>query len=127
MGRTLSQIIAELPPKRQLRIEKRYQELKQEVESLRELREIAGKVQADVASALKIKQPSVSKIEQQADMYLSTLRRYVEAVGGDLELVVKLPQRPAIRLRQISDAVGPPILVRKRGARIVSKRRSIST
>jgi transcriptional regulator with XRE-family HTH domain len=127
MGRTLSQIIAELPPKRQQRIEKRYQELKQEVESLRDLREIAGKVQADVAAALKIKQPSVSKIEQQTDMYLSTLRRYVEAVGGDLELVVKLPQRPAIRLRHISDAVGPPIRTRNRSAHIVSKRRSIST
>jgi transcriptional regulator with XRE-family HTH domain len=121
MGRTLSQIIAELPPKRQQRIEKRYQELKQEVESLRELREIAGKVQADVAAALKIKQPSVSKIEQQTDMYLSTLRRYVEAVGGDLELVVTLPQRPAIRLRHISDAVGPPIRTHKRSAR--SRRR----
>ena len=127
MGRTLSQIIAELPPKRQQRIEQRYQELKEEVESLRELREIAGKAQADVAIALKIKQPSVSKIEQQADMYLSTLRRYVEAVGGEMEVVVKLPQRPVLRLRQIGDAVGPPIRTRKRSARIVSKRKSIST
>jgi transcriptional regulator with XRE-family HTH domain len=121
MGRTLDEIISELTPERQRRIEKRYQELKQEVESLRELREIAGKVQADVATALKIKQPSVSKIEQQADMYLSTLRRYVEAVGGELELVVKLPQRPVLRLRQIGDAVGPPIRTPKRNAR--SRRR----
>src|SRR5437762_12289250 len=92
MARTLNQIISELPLERQQRIDKRYQELKQEVESLRELREIAGKAQADVAIALKIKQPSVSKIEKQADMYLSTLRSYVEAVGGELELVVKLPR-----------------------------------
>jgi predicted XRE-type DNA-binding protein len=121
MGRTLDQIIAELPPKRQQRIEKRYQELKQEVEGLRELREIGGKAQADVATALKIKQPSVSKIEQQAFMYLSTLRRYVEAVGGELELVVKLPQRPVLRLRQIGDVLGPPIRTRKRSGR--SRRR----
>ena len=61
MGRTVNQIISGLPPKRQQRIEQRYQELKEEVESLRELREIAGKVQAEVASALKIKQPSDKK------------------------------------------------------------------
>ncbi len=79
------------------------------MEGLRELREIAGKAQADVATALKIKQPSVSKIEKQADMYLSTLRSYVEAVGGELELVVKLPQRPALRLHRLGDALQEPI------------------
>jgi DNA-binding XRE family transcriptional regulator len=53
------------------------------VEGLRQLRQLAGKGQADIASALNIKQPSVSKIEKQTDMYLSTLRSYVEAVGGE--------------------------------------------
>jgi transcriptional regulator with XRE-family HTH domain len=80
--------------------------MKQEVESLRELRQIAGKAQADIATALKIKQPSVSKIERQADMYLSTLRSYVEAIGGELELVVKLPERPVLRLQQLGEAFG---------------------
>jgi DNA-binding XRE family transcriptional regulator len=103
MGRTLDEVIAELPPERRTRVEARYQELKQEVEGLRELRELAGKAQADVASALNIKQPSVSKIEKQADMYLSTLRSYVEAVGGKLELIVKLPSRPALRLDHLGD------------------------
>lgn len=107
MGRTLSEIIAELPPERQERIEARYQELRQEVESLRELRQIAGKAQLDVAAALNIKQPSVSKIEKQTDMYLSTLRSYVEAIGGELELVVKLPERPALRLHELGDAFHP--------------------
>jgi DNA-binding XRE family transcriptional regulator len=105
MGRNLSQIIADLPAERQERIDARYQELKQEVEGLRELRQIAGKAQADVAATLNIKQPSVSKIEKQADMYLSTLRGYVEAVGGELELVVKLPQHPAFHLRQLGDVI----------------------
>lgn len=105
MGPTLDQVIAELPPERRKRIEARYQELKQEVEGLRELRAIAGKAQLDVAAALKIKQPSVSKIEKQTDMYLSTLRNYIEAIGGKLELLVKLPRRPAIRLHQLGDAL----------------------
>ena len=104
MGRTVDQVIAELPTERRERVEARYRELKQEVEALRELREIAGKAQLDVAAALHIKQPSVSKIEKQTDMYLSTLRNYIEAIGGKLELVVKLPKRPAIRLHQLGDA-----------------------
>jgi transcriptional regulator with XRE-family HTH domain len=108
MGRTLDQVIAELPPERRERVEARYRELKREVEALRELREIAGKAQLDVAAALHIKQPSVSKIEKQTDMYLSTLRNYIEAIGGKLELVVKLPKRPAIRLNQLGDALGAP-------------------
>jgi Helix-turn-helix domain len=105
MGRNLNEIIAKLPPERQERIEARYQELRQEVESLRELRQIAGKAQLDTATSPKIKQPSVSKIEKQTDMYLSTLRSYVEAIGGELELVVKLPKRPALRLHQLGDAL----------------------
>lgn len=103
MARNLNDFIAELPPERQAEIEARYQVLKQEVEGLREMRQIAGKAQEDIATALNIKQPSVSKIEKQADMYLSTLRSYVEAIGGKLELTVKLPGRPALRLQGLSD------------------------
>lgn len=103
MGRSLSEVIAGLPAEEQEAIEARYRELKQEVEGLRELRRIAGKAQAEIATALDIKQPSVSKIEKQADMYLSTLRSYVEAVGGKLELTVKLPQQPALRIRHLGD------------------------
>ncbi|MGD0185125.1 MAG: XRE family transcriptional regulator [Roseiarcus sp.] len=120
MGRNLNQIIAELPPERQERIEARYQELRQEVEGLRELRLIAGKAQADIATALKIKQPSVSKIEKQADMYLSTLRSYVEAIGGELELVVTLPQRPTMRLHHLGEVLGhapPPATAKTRPRR----------
>ena len=106
MGRTLNEIIADLPPERQEGIEARYQELQQEVESLRELRQLAGKAQEEVATALNIKQPSVSKIEKQADMYLSTLRSYVEGIGGKLELTVMLPQRPPLRLNHLGD-LGP--------------------
>ncbi|MHB8886734.1 MAG: XRE family transcriptional regulator [Methylovirgula sp.] len=103
MGRTLNQVIADLPQERQERIEARYQDLRDEADGLRELRQIAGKAQAEMASALNIKQPSVSKIEKQADMYLSTLRGYVEAMGGELELVVTLPTRGPLRLRNLGD------------------------
>ena len=108
MGRSLNDLIVALPPEEQEAIDARYQDMKHEVEGLRELRQIAGKAQAEIASALNMKQPSVSQIERQTDMYLSTLRSYVEAVGGELELTVKLPERPAVRIHQLGDAGAPP-------------------
>ncbi len=105
MGRPLRRIVSSLPAQWQ-RMSKRSQELKQEVKGLRELRLVAGRTQADIATALQIKQPSVSKIEKQADLYLSTLRAYVEAIGGELELVVRLPDRPVLRLYRLGDALG---------------------
>jgi len=108
MGRTLAEVMDALPKGRRDRVEARYRELKDEVESLRQLRKVAGKAQADIAAALHIKQPSVSKIEKQADMYLSTLRGYVEAIGGELELVVRLPSRPAMRLQHLGDVFVEP-------------------
>jgi transcriptional regulator with XRE-family HTH domain len=103
---------------RRKRVDARYRELRQEVESLRHLRQVAGKAQADIAAALKIKQPSVSKIERQADMYLSTLRSYVNAIGGELELVVRLPSRPALHLQHLGDIfVEPKPLALSRPAR----------
>jgi DNA-binding XRE family transcriptional regulator len=107
-----------LPTERRDRVEARYRELKDEVESLRQLRKVAGKAQADIAAALHIKQPSVSKIENQADMYLSTLRSYIEAIGGELELIVRLPSRPAMRLRHLGDMFATPqATTRPRAAR----------
>src|SRR3974377_1955852 len=103
MGRTFSEAMNSLPPERRERIDARYRELKQEVESLRQLRKVAGKAQAEIAATLKIKKPSVSQIERQADMYLSTLRSYVNAIGGELELVVRLPSKPALHLHHLGD------------------------
>jgi len=104
MGHRFEDVIASLSQDERARIDARDAELTQGVEGLRALRQIAGKAQADVAAALNIKQPSVSKIEKQADMHVSTLRSYVEAVGGELELTVRLPKRPAVRIRALGDA-----------------------
>jgi hypothetical protein len=108
MGRTLSEMIDALPKQRRERIDARYRELKDHVEGLRELRKVVGKAQADIAAALKIKQPSVSKIEKQTDMYLSTLRSYVEAIGGELDLVVRLPSRRAMHLHRLGEVWSGP-------------------
>lgn len=91
------------PPKESDKRHAAFQGSRRDVEGLRELRQIVGKAQADIASALNITQPSVSKIENQTDMHLSTLRGYVEAVGGELELTVRLPKRPALRIHHLGD------------------------
>ena len=58
---------------------------------LSEIRERAGKSQRQVADTLGIKQPSLSKLEKQSDMQISTLRRIVNALGGELEVSARFP------------------------------------
>jgi hypothetical protein len=103
MGRSAANIVGMLPTDERQAGGQRDPGRDQEVESLRELRLLAGKVQAHIATALNIKQLSVSKIEKQTDMHLSTLRSYVEAFGGKLELTVKLPRRPVLRIQHLGD------------------------
>jgi DNA-binding XRE family transcriptional regulator len=57
-----------------------------------EIRNLAGKSQREVARELGIKQPSLSKLEKQSDMQISTLRRIVAALGGELEVVARFPK-----------------------------------
>ncbi|AKU97017.1 Cro-like protein [Labilithrix luteola] len=67
---------------------------------LRELREIAGKTQVDLAEASGFQQAEVSRIERREDHMLSTLRRYVEALGGELEVVAVIGDH-RVRLRSV--------------------------
>ena len=58
---------------------------------LSEIRHRAGKSQRQVADVLGITQPSLSKLENQSDMQISTLRRIVNALGGELEVSARFP------------------------------------
>jgi transcriptional regulator with XRE-family HTH domain len=66
---------------------------------LSELRTLAGKSQRQIAADLGIKQPSLSKLESQSDMQISTLRRIVAALGGELDVIARFP-RGAVRINQ---------------------------
>jgi DNA-binding Xre family transcriptional regulator len=59
---------------------------------LHELRHARSLSQATLAESLGIDQSGVSKLERRADLYVSTLRRYVEAMGGSLEIVARFPE-----------------------------------
>jgi transcriptional regulator len=70
--------------------------------SLAQLRKARELSQLDMAAKLKTTQSSISRLEHQADMYLSTLREYVEASGGQLDLIVRY-RDTEIRLSQFAD------------------------
>src|SRR2546421_11556696 len=120
MGRSLDAVIGSLPKARRDKIEARYRALKKDVESLQALRKAAGKAQIDIASSLQISQPSVSKIEKQTDMYLSTLRNYIAAIGGDLDMVVRFPGQAPIRLKGLGEILEPAAAAQ--GARVRRRR-----
>lgn len=89
--RTLEEMIAARSPESQERIAARTEELRQEV-ALSLLRNELQMSQSELALAMGIKQPTLAKIEQpDNDPRLSTLKRYVAALGGELSIDVTLP------------------------------------
>lgn len=106
MARTLDDVTAALPPERRRKVEARTHELVEEVRGLNEVRRLAGMSQAQIAEQLGAKQPTVAKIEKQADFYVSTLERFVRAAGGEVEIRVTLPGRAPVRFRRFADLAG---------------------
>jgi DNA-binding XRE family transcriptional regulator len=93
MAISQEEIMAGLPPKRRARIQARAQELIEEEMTLRDLRSVHHLTQERVAELLGIEQDSVSRMERRADMLLSTMSSYVEAMGGKLRLIAEFPNR----------------------------------
>lgn len=104
-GLILQEIWDDLPTERKARIEARTRDLVAEYLTLQELRRAAGLTQAEVSQELGMPQSNVSRLEKGADMLLSTLRQYVEALGGKLKLTVELPDKPPIQINLLSDLV----------------------
>ena len=115
MARTLKEVIASLPETERAKIEVRSRELIAEEMSLQALRKAIGKTQTAIARRLKIGQEAVSKLETRSDMYISTLRSVLRAMGGELELIARFPDRPLVRLGELG-AAAPRRKREKRGA-----------
>jgi hypothetical protein len=96
--KTLEQKLKEISPKRQAKIKARTRELIAREMSLRELRHAVSKTQKTVARTLNMGQDGVSRLEKRSDLLLSTLRNYVEAVGGRLTLVAQFPDQEPIAI-----------------------------
>lgn len=82
---------AKSDPQRKLRIEEMGRALA-DAQSLAELRSGRGQTQRQLADAMNVSQANVSRVEHQEDLYLSTLRDYVAALGGNLELTAVFPE-----------------------------------
>ena len=89
--RTLDQVIHDLPAERRAKVTARTQKLIAEETALRHLRRARDLTQESMAKLLHIDQAGISKIENRSDMLLSTLRSYIEAMGGSLRLVAEFP------------------------------------
>lgn len=74
---------------------------------LSELRKAIGLTQVELSETLRVGQGSVSKIENATDMYLSTLRRFVEALGGELVVKATFPDGREFVIDQVSDSTVP--------------------
>lgn len=98
MATKLQDKLDALKPARRRAVEQRAQTLA----TLRDLRIAMEQTQKDVAAALHIGQDSVSRLEKRSDILLSTLRGYIEAMGGTLEIVARFPNRPPITIEHLS-------------------------
>ena len=86
-----SELTRDFAPERRRRIDAIKQQLLAEM-PLHELRRARELTRRDMARLLTVNQPAVSKLEQRADVYVSSLRSYIEAVGGKLRIVAEFPE-----------------------------------
>jgi predicted XRE-type DNA-binding protein len=107
-----SELVAKMAPDRQMRIEQISTKLHEEMD-LAQLRTARQLSQAALGEILRVEQPAVAKLEKRTDMYVSTLRRFIEAMGGELEIVARFPSH-AVRIRNFGDLgereAGPVVL-----------------
>ena len=91
MAKSFDILKNKLSKERKIAIEQRIEDII-ETMPLSELRQARQFTQEKLARSMKIKQASISKMEGQTDMYISTLRKYIKAMGGDLEIIAKFPE-----------------------------------
>lgn len=107
MGVKIDDIIAGLPVARQEKIAgqsgKLVAEMISHAQSLKPVRSAFGHTQAEVAARLGVGQVAVAQMEQRQDMLVSTLRRYLQALGADLKLVVTTADGGEIVLQGLGD------------------------
>ncbi|MCU1721622.1 helix-turn-helix domain-containing protein [Pseudomonas sp. 5P_5.1_Bac1] len=106
MTMTLDDLMDSFSPERRAWVEEKTRELVREELTLQALRRQLEVTQESLAERMAMGQANVSKVEKRSDMLISTLRGYVEALGGTLELVACMPGRGPVKLQGFSDS--PP-------------------
>jgi transcriptional regulator with XRE-family HTH domain len=114
--KTLKHKMKGIGPARRKKVEARAATLIAEEMTLQELRQARKLTQVRIAKALGISQDGVSRLEKRSDFLLSTLRKTVEAMGGNLSLVAEFPDREPVVLSGIAEAEPEPTPTRRKPA-----------
>lgn len=99
----VNEIIRKLSPAQGKKVYARADEIIAEEMSLRDLRKARKLTQTRVAKTLGITQDSVSRLEKRSDLLLSTLRKTVKAMGGEVRIVAEFPDRAPVVLSELSE------------------------
>jgi predicted XRE-type DNA-binding protein len=102
MAHKFRELQMRIPAKRRVRVEERVREAIKEM-ALDELRTAREFTQAELSQVLRVDQGSISKLERRTDMYIGTLRRYIEAMGGSLQIRAVFPDGE-VQINQFEDA-----------------------
>lgn len=94
-----NEVMENLTSERRARINAKAQETFEEEMTLRDLRAVQHLTQARLAELLGVEQDSISRMERRADMLLSTMTSYVEAMGGKLNLIAEFPNRRSYTIK----------------------------
>ena len=101
MTKKFSDLRAKMKPGAQKRADSIAQTMMAEM-PLNELRQARGLSQKMLAQVLHVQQPSIAKLEKRTDMYLSTLRSHIEAMGGELDILARFPDG-TVKISNFSD------------------------
>ncbi len=102
----VNELIRKLSPGERKKVAARAAELVAEEMSLRQLRKARKLTQARVAKVLGVTQDSISRLEKRSDLLLSTLRKTVKAMGGEVRIVAEFPDRRPVVLFELSSSQG---------------------
>ncbi len=103
MATTLKDKMKKLPAARRKKVEARAAELIAQEMTLRELRQAHRRTQDCIAETLGIGQEGVSRLEKRSDLLISTLRSYIEAMGGSLSIIAKFPDHPPVEVAGLTN------------------------
>ena len=96
---SLKDKLARLSPETRAKVAERSKELKSQYAELKALRQAKAKTQAELAESMGVSQAMVARFEKQPDFLMSTLARYANSLGGELDIQVKFPDSEPIRIK----------------------------
>lgn len=107
MARKFTDLRKKMSPLARIKSEAMAQEILQQI-PLQELRLARAYSQQTLASAMGVPQSAISKIERRTDAYVSTLRKYLHALGGELEIIAAFPDGSRVKIDQFQ-GIGDPV------------------